>query len=64
VTGTLRIWGLNYLTDGKLAKYWEDGFRKYQPGINFSWFTPTALGRDSGPLQRPGGSGREPTRLW
>jgi len=43
VTGTLRIWGLNYLTDGKLAKYWEDGFRKFQPGINFSWFTPTAL---------------------
>ena len=43
VTGTLRIWGLNYLTDGKLAKYWEEGFRKYQPGVSFSWFTPTAL---------------------
>ena len=43
VTGTLRIWGLNYLTDGKLAKYWEDGFRKYHPGVTFTWFTPTAL---------------------
>ena len=43
VTGTLRIWGLNYLTDGKLAKYWEEGFRKHHPNVTFSWFTPTAL---------------------
>ncbi len=43
ISGTLRIWGLNYLTDGKLAKYWEEGFRKYHPGVTFSWFTPTAL---------------------
>ena len=43
VTGTIRIWGLNYLTDGKLAKYWEDGFRKHHPGVTFTWFTPTAL---------------------
>ncbi len=43
VTGTLRIWGLNYLTDGKLANYWEEGFRKYHPSVTFSWFTPTAL---------------------
>jgi phosphate transport system substrate-binding protein len=43
VTGTIRIWGLNYLTDGNLAKYWEDGFRKYHPDIKIEWFTPTAL---------------------
>src|SRR5258708_3365851 len=43
VTGTIRIWGLNYLTDGNLAKYWEEGFRKYHPDIKISWFTPTAL---------------------
>jgi len=43
VSGTLRIWGLNYLTDGHLAEYWEDGFRKYHPDVKFSWFTPTAL---------------------
>src|SRR6266446_194665 len=23
VTGTIRIWGLNYMTDGNVAKYWE-----------------------------------------
>src|SRR6202171_5079790 len=43
VTGTIRIWGLNYLTDGNLAKYWEEGFRKYHPNIKIEWFTPTAL---------------------
>src|ERR1700730_1132087 len=43
VAGTIRIWGLNYLTDGNLAKYWEEGFRKYHPNIKIEWFTPTAL---------------------
>src|SRR5260370_30138955 len=43
ITGTVRIWGLNYLTDGNLAQYWEEGFKKYQPGVTFTWFTPTAL---------------------
>lgn len=43
VAGTIRIWGLNYLTDGNLAKYWEEGFRKYHTDIKFDWFTPTAL---------------------
>src|SRR6202171_1762830 len=43
VTGTIRIWGLNYLTDGNLAKYWEDGFHKYHPDVKIEWFTPTAL---------------------
>jgi len=43
VSGTIRIWGLNYLTDGSLAKYWEEGFRKYHPDIKFEYFTPTAL---------------------
>jgi phosphate transport system substrate-binding protein len=43
VTGTIRIWGLNYLTDGNLAKYFEEGFRKFHPDVKFDWFTPTAL---------------------
>lgn len=43
ISGTIRIWGLNYLTDGNLAKYWEEGFRKFHPDIKFDWFTPTAL---------------------
>lgn len=43
VSGKIRLWGLNYLTDGYLAKYWEEGFRKYQPGVTFEYNTPTAL---------------------
>ena len=43
VRGIIHIWGLNYLTDGNLAKYWEEGFRHYQPDAQFEWFTPTAL---------------------
>src|ERR1700674_3426926 len=27
VSDTIRLWGLNYLTDRNLAQYWEDGFR-------------------------------------
>jgi phosphate transport system substrate-binding protein len=43
VSGTIRIWGLNYITDGYLASYWEKGFRKYQPNVRFEYYTPTAL---------------------
>lgn len=43
ITGTIRIAGLNYLTDGNLAKYWEAGFRKFHPDAKFEWNTPTAL---------------------
>jgi phosphate transport system substrate-binding protein len=43
VSGTIRMWGLNYLTDGNLAAYWEEGFRRYHPGVKIEYFTPTAL---------------------
>jgi len=43
VSGTIRLWGLNYLTDGNLAKYWEDGFRRHHPDVKFEYTTPTAL---------------------
>ena len=43
ISGTIRIYGLNYLTDGNLGKYWEAGFRAYHPEVKFEWFTPTAL---------------------
>jgi phosphate transport system substrate-binding protein len=43
VSGKIRIWGLNYFTDGLLAKYWEDGFHRYHPDVKFEYFTPTAL---------------------
>ncbi|MDD3178946.1 MAG: hypothetical protein PHQ04_01200 [Opitutaceae bacterium] len=35
MTGTIRQWGSNYLADSKLAKYFEDGFRHYHPGVKF-----------------------------
>jgi len=36
LTGTIRQWGSNYLADSALAKYFEDGFHRYQPGVKFS----------------------------
>ena len=50
VTGTIRIWGHGSPKHdfmGKLMKYWEDGFSKYQPGIhieNRMYGTASALG--------------------
>ena len=41
LTGTLRIWGNNYIKDGELAKYWQEGFAKYQPGIKIEYHLPT-----------------------
>ena len=50
VKGTIRIWGHgspkhNFM--GRLMKYWEEGFRKYQPGIqieNKMYGTASAIG--------------------
>jgi phosphate transport system substrate-binding protein len=35
VSGKITMWGLNYLADSNLGKYWEDGFRRYQPDVTF-----------------------------
>ncbi|MDD3180011.1 MAG: hypothetical protein PHQ04_06620 [Opitutaceae bacterium] len=43
VFGLIRMWGLNYIWDSPLAKYWEEGFRKFQPGVAFEYHMPTAL---------------------
>jgi phosphate transport system substrate-binding protein len=43
VSGNIRIWGLNYLADCNLARFWEEGFRKYHPESRIAWYTPTAL---------------------
>ncbi|MDD3180522.1 MAG: substrate-binding domain-containing protein [Opitutaceae bacterium] len=43
IIGTVRVYGLNYLTDGKLGKYWDEGFRQYHPGSRIEYYTPTAL---------------------
>ncbi|WP_077035124.1 PstS family phosphate ABC transporter substrate-binding protein [Pelomonas sp. KK5] len=42
VSGTLKIWGSNYLKDGPLGGYWAEGFRKFQPGITIEYNLPTA----------------------
>jgi len=42
VTGTLRIWGNNYVKDGYLAEYWREEFKKFQPGITIEYHMPTA----------------------
>lgn len=34
VSGVIRSWGSDQM--GTLLKYWEEGFRKYQPGVCFS----------------------------
>lgn len=47
ITGTLRIWGLNYLGDANLADYWEAGFRKYHPEIKIEWHLPSAMSSTS-----------------
>ncbi|MDB5679501.1 substrate-binding domain-containing protein [Sphingomonas bacterium] len=42
LTGTLRIWGSNYLKDGPIGQYWADAFKKFQPGITIEYNLPTA----------------------
>ncbi len=42
VSGTIRLWGSNYITDGMVGGYWEAAFRKFHPGIRFEWHMVTA----------------------
>lgn len=41
VSGTIRIWGNNYLNDGELGRYWVEEFKKFQPGITLEFHLPT-----------------------
>ena len=41
LTGTIRIWGNNYLKDGELGQYWVEEFKKFQPGITVEYHLPT-----------------------
>lgn len=43
ITGTIRLWGSNYIVDGFLGGYWEDAFRKYHPGVKFEYHMKTTL---------------------
>jgi len=42
LTGWIRLHGNNYLSDGMLGDYWQQGFAKYQPGLRLSYFLPTS----------------------
>ena len=41
LTGTIRIWGNNYLKDGQLGDYWVEAFKKFQPGLTLEFHLPT-----------------------
>lgn len=43
VSGTIRLWGSNYITDGFLGGYWEAAFKKYHPDIAFDFHMKTTL---------------------
>src|SRR6184192_3465271 len=37
ITGTIRLWGSNYITDGNLGEYWEKAFQKFHPGVKIEY---------------------------
>ncbi|MDD3180574.1 MAG: hypothetical protein PHQ04_09505 [Opitutaceae bacterium] len=41
LTGTIRIWGNNYIKDGPLGEYWREGFQKFQPNLTLEYNLPT-----------------------
>lgn len=41
VSGTIRVWGSNYITDGNVGQLWEEAFRKYQPAAHIEWHMKT-----------------------
>lgn len=41
LTGKLRVWGNNYLRDGKLGAYWKEAFEKFHPGLQIEYNLPT-----------------------
>ena len=43
VSGTLRISGSNYITDGFIAGYWEAAFKKYHPDAKLDFQMKTTL---------------------
>jgi len=43
VSGTIQMWGSNYIQDSNLGKYWEEGFRKYQPGAHIAFHMKTTI---------------------
>src|SRR5215469_9583783 len=43
VSGTIRIWGSNYIVDGFLGGYWEAAFKKYHPDAKLDYQMKTTL---------------------
>jgi phosphate transport system substrate-binding protein len=43
ISGTIRMWGSNYITDGFLGGYWEAAFTKYHPDVRFDFRMKTTL---------------------
>ena len=43
VSGTIRLGGSNYITDGFLGGYWEAAFKKYHPDIKIDFHMKTTL---------------------
>src|SRR5882757_2686243 len=43
VSGTIRMWGSNYIVDGNVGRYWEEGFRKFHPGVKFDFHMKTTV---------------------
>ncbi len=43
VSGTIRMWGSNYIVDGNVGRYWEEGFRKFHPGVKFDYHMKTTV---------------------
>jgi phosphate transport system substrate-binding protein len=43
VSGTIRLWGSNYITDGFLGGYWEASFKKYHPDVKLDFHMKTTL---------------------
>jgi phosphate transport system substrate-binding protein len=41
LSGTLRVWGLSYLQDGPLGKYWAEAFHEYEPDLKIEYHVPT-----------------------
>lgn len=42
VSGVIRLWGSNYITDGMVGGYWETAFKTFHPGVTFEWRMETA----------------------
>ncbi|MDD3179062.1 MAG: substrate-binding domain-containing protein [Opitutaceae bacterium] len=47
VTGTIRIWGMPQLNEGKLGQYWQEGFRQYHPKATIEYHLQSSLSATS-----------------